>query len=93
MHGPAPDFFEPDEHQHLSLAIGTLQRLNPGLFADFSPNRLNTQGFAVQTGWLAFPFVRWGGADYRWLCVMGRLLSLAYALGLVVVVWKIGQIL
>jgi hypothetical protein len=91
LHHSTHNFFEPDEHQHLSLAIETIQIFNDKLFADFQPNRLNTQGFSTQLGFIGAIVLPFVGSDYKLLLILGRFLSLFYGVLLIWVTYKIGK--
>ena len=93
LYNPVHNYFEPDEHQHLSLAIETMQIFDATLFEDFKPNRLNTQGFSTQLGFIGAIVLPFFDSDYRILLILGRLLSLTYGVLLVWLTYKIGILL
>lgn len=89
--------FEPDEYQHIQIAVYQIQCIDPGLLTDWDVERkmFNARGYGIQLGSLAWLNYRlWAmPLTIENLVLMGRVLSTIYALLLVVLVFYLGLLL
>lgn len=83
------DVLEPDEHVHLAIAIEFMQKLDSSIFEDYHPDRLNVPGLGVQIGLIGLPIMKYAGSNFKYLLLTGRMLSVLYALLLIILIYKI----
>lgn len=91
------ELFEQDEFQYVEMAVSFLQELDASLFTDWEVEKYiyNVRGFGIQMGWLAYFYHKTTGAelDAATLIMIGRGLATAYALLLIVLVYRITRFL
>lgn len=84
---------EPDEYQHVHLAINFLQNVDPALFTGFRNVATNSLGFSTQIALFGYPLIKVFGEDYRSLFFIGRGLSVFYGLLLVWLVYRLADLI
>lgn len=87
--------FEPDEYQHVEIAVYQLQRMEPGLLSDWevAGKIFNARGYGIQLGVLAWLGHRLFAMPLQTdtLVLLGRALSTCYGLLLIGLVFWMGR--
>lgn len=87
--------FEPDEYQHVQIAVYQVQCLDDSLLMDWDVVRkmFNARGYGIQLGTLGWLCHRLAGMELSTgnFILLGRMLSTTYALLLLIVVYELGR--
>ena len=86
------DFFQPDEYQHFSIARNLINQFDNKLVPDQEvTDQFNSRGFGTQEALLGYPIIKIFHLPDYYLLMVGRLISLAYALALLILLIVIGR--
>lgn len=87
--------FEPDEYQHVQIAVYQVQCLDDSLLTDWDVVRkiFNARGYGIQLGTLGWLCHRLAGMELSTtnFILLGRMLSTTYALLLMLLVYGLGR--
>lgn len=89
--------FEPDEYQHVEIAVYQIQCIDSSLLQDWDVERkmFNARGYGIQLGCLAWLNYRiWGMTlNPENIILLGRMLSTTYALLSILLIYYFGRLL